>query len=566
VSRKPGAGDVLARLETVRHRRPGARAALRALREAARLDLRAPEDLIRLHEAVLFLRAYPHDTRVLAAADRVLEAFARRLARLRDSDADLDAFDALEVAGVSGTVVSTDFSFDLVRRLLGRHPRELSIDWDACEAEDRMRASWPAFVPLLEEEALADANVPYLDWLAAAAGRRRDDAAWIVSRYAALPAPEPDRAERWDSLGAPVAWDLARSKSSRTLMRRPGPARFFHDTPLLARREVSLDAIVGGPPLRLTRLSRREGERVCDMVREATAVRYREFYTFTYADPSTVVAARPGRGVELFLLGVTPERRLPLRAAYGGFVVKNGIPVGYIEGLAFLERLEIGFNLYYTFREGESAWIYAQVLRLHRDALGVTSFSIDPYQLGFENEEAISSGAFWFYRKLGFRPTDPVVARGVEREESRIAADPRYRSSPAALRRLVTHNLLYEAPGTRTREWDRFHIREIGLAVNRRMRREFGGSASRLRAAAERRVSKALGMAVPREPLARRAFSDFALVLDRIPGLARWSAAEKRDAADVIRAKAGRSERGYLRRLQRHARLRKALIRLGTRA
>ncbi len=175
-------------------------------------------------------------------------------------------------------------------------------------------------------------------------------------------------------------------------MRRPGPSPFFHDAPLLARREVSLDAILGGPPLALTRLSRREGERVCDMVREATAVRYREFYTFTYADPSTVLSARPGRGVELFLLGVTPERRLPLRAAYGGFVVKNGVPVGYIEGLAFCERLEIGFNLYYTFREGESAWIYAQVLRLHRDALGVTSFSIDPYQLGFENEEAIDVG------------------------------------------------------------------------------------------------------------------------------------------------------------------------------
>ena len=116
-----------------------------------------------------------------------------------------------------------------------------------------------------------------------------------------------------------------------------------------------------------------------------------------------------------------PDRRLPLRSAYGGFVVKNGVPIGYIEGLALADRLEIGFNMYYTFREGESAWIYAQVLKLHQDALGVTSFSIDPYQLGFENDEALDSGAFWFYRKLGFRPTDAGVRRLLAREEGRIA-------------------------------------------------------------------------------------------------------------------------------------------------
>ncbi len=230
------------------------------------------------------------------------------------------------------------------------------------------------------------------------------------------------------------------------------------------------------------RLSRREGERLCDLVRETTAARYREFYTFTFADPSSVLAARPGRGVELFLLGIRPERRLPLRAAYGGFVVKNGVPIGYIEGLAFFDRLEIGFNMYYAFREGESAWIYAQVMKFHRDALGVTSFSVDPYQLGFENAEAIDSGAFWFYRKLGFRPTDPGIARRVAREEQRIRADPSYRSSPATLRTLVTHNVLYEVPGAPSGDWDRFHVRHLGLAVNRRMaKRHRGDAASRPR-------------------------------------------------------------------------------------
>lgn len=440
------------------------------------------------------------------------------------------------------------------------------MDWAAAEEGDRMRATWPAFVPLLDEEALADANVPYVTWLAAAAGRRRDDLAWLLERYGRLPDTEAGRAERFDSLGLPIAWQLGASRASRTKMRRPGPRVFFQDTPLLARRDVSLDAILTAPPLPLRRLSRREGERFCDMVRETTASRYREFYTFTHADPDSVVAARPGRGVELFLVGIRPDRRLPLRAAYGGFVVKNGVPIGYIEGLAFFERLEIGFNMYYTFREGESAWIYAQVLKLHRDALGVTSFSIDPYQLGYENREAIESGAFWFYRKLGFGPTDSGVAAVLAREERRLAADPSYRSSARTLERLVTHNVLYEVPGSPRGEWGRFHIRNLGLAVNRRMARDFGGDVRRLRSSAERRVGRALGLDPGRlAPPERRAFSELALVLDLVPELSRWSRAERDALGAIVKAKARGLERRYLRLLQRHPRLRTALVGLGSR-
>ena len=562
----PGRGDsLLTRLEEARHRRPGARLAEKLLREARSLRLRDAGRVIRLHEATLFLRAYPHSPAVLRLAEDLLAGFERRVAALAAAGEDLTPFDAPEVAGIAGTEVGTDFSCEVARLLTLRHAPRVRIDWDAGEESDRMRATWPSFLPLLEEEALADANVPYLAWLRAASGRRLADPAWLLRRYDRLPLPLDDRAEHFDALGLPIAWDLGGSRASRTKMRRPGPPRFFQDAPLLARRDVSLDAELTGPRLELRRLPRSEGQRLCDMVRDTTAARYRELYQFTFADPTSVVAARPGRGVEIFLVGVRPERRLPLRSAYGGFIVRNGVPVGYTEGLAFLERLEIGFNMYYTFREGESAWLYAQMLRLHRSALGVTSFSADPYQIGYENSEAIESGAFWFYRKLGFRPTDSGVRRILAGEERRLAADPGHRSSPATLRRLVTHNLLYEPPGSPLGAWDRFHIRNLGLAVNRRMAREFGGEATRLRRSAETRVAKALELRPSSlSALERRAFAEFAPVLDLIPGLARWKRDERRDLADIVRAKAGPHERAYLRRLQRHPRLREALIRLGS--
>jgi hypothetical protein len=141
---------------------------------------------------------------------------------------------------------------------------------------------------------------------------------------------------------------------------------------------------------------------------------------------------------------------------------KNGVPMGYVEALSLFERCEIGFNLYYTFREGETAWLYARILKLLRQQLGVTCFSIDPYQLGHENEEAIASGAFWFYYKLGFRPSARSIAQQAEREAAKAAARPGYRTSASILRRLAAAPLFYGGSGV---DWEGFSLRRLGTAV-----------------------------------------------------------------------------------------------------
>jgi hypothetical protein len=190
-------------------------------------------------------------------------------------------------------------------------------------------------------------------------------------------------------------------------------------------------------------------------------MRYRELYGFSHPDETGVFHATAGRGVDIYFFGVPPEWRLPLRVYHGGMFFKNGVPAGYVELLSLFERAEVGFNLYYTFREGESAWIYARLLRLFRQVLGVTCFSVDPYQIGHENSEAVDSGAFWFYRKLGFRATNPQVARLVEREEARMRQTPGYRSSRRTLERLAEGYILYEMPGTESGDWDHFSIRTL---------------------------------------------------------------------------------------------------------
>ena len=223
-------------------------------------------------------------------------------------------------------------------------------------------------------------------------------------------------------------------------------------------------------------------------------------------------------------------------------------------------------NIFYTFRAGESVWLYARLMRLFKQLLGVTVFSIDPYQLGAGNEEGIESGAYWFYRKLGFRPIQPALIKLDTSEARKIATRTDYRTPARTLRRLAAGHVLYEAPGApESGAWDRFHIHHIGLKLARRMSADWGGDADKLRRAATSTVARALGIRLDRwREAERRSFSDFAPVVALIPDLARWSPAAKHLLARIIRAKAGAEELDYLRLLQQHARLRRALIELGT--
>jgi hypothetical protein len=558
---------LLARLDELK-RKPGTAEGAHTAKVLAALEKRRFTDadsLIRFHEILLFLRAYPQSRALLRRVEQTLGAFPRRIEALSRMGADLLPFEAPEVSGIAGTSLTSTFSYYIARWLAESHRSEVSIDWDGYEETARLGASWPRFLPLLEEDALVEANVPYTQWLRAAMGRARTDLSWLVERFERLPLSEREKAEMYDALKLWVRWTPKDFKVTRTGMRLRGREVFYQKEPLLSRSDVSLVGELDGPPLRLRKLSRREGARVLELIRDTSTIRYRELHGFTFGDAARVRAARVGRGVEFFFNGVPPPARLPLRAYHSAFILKNGVPLGYAEGISLFERVEIGFNIYYTFREGESAWLYAQTLRLYRQLLGVTAFSVDPYQIGFENEEGIESGAFWFYRKLGFRPVREELMKLTLSEEQRVEARPGYRTSPQRLRQLSVGHMLFELRSSARSDWDRFHIRNLGLAVQRRMASRFGGDAAKIRSASTASVARALDVQLSEWTEAeRRAFEDFSLVLALIPDLARWPEEEKRGVARIIRAKAQAEESRYLRLMQGHSRLRHEIIKLGS--
>jgi hypothetical protein len=503
----------------------------RLLTAAAKWRPSTPADAIRLHETLLFLRAYPRSPRVARLADQILFRFADRIARLESAGADTEPFEAPEISGIAGTSLGAVFSYEFACSLAARHPRRIDIGWERCDEIDRFGPVLARILPLLAEDWPVEAHVPFREWIAAARPPRTTDLAWLLQQLAALPLSPGERSKVYGSLELPLTWEIGNSPVSRSRLRLPGRKLFVHGEPLIRRGDVSLVRELESPPLGLRRLPPPEARRVLDLILDTSAMRYRELHGFSHPDERAVDHADLGRGVEVFFFGVPPAWRLPFRAYHAGMFFKNGVPAGYVELLSLFERAEVGFNLYYTFREGESAWIYARLLRLFHQVLGVSCFSVDPYQIGLENPEAIDSGAFWFYRKLGFRPIEPDAASLVAREEHRMARTPGYRSSKRTLERIAGTYLIVEGPGAAPGAWDKFRIRNLALAVQR--------------AGVNPKVS----------PLAQ--------VLEMIPERVRWTAEERRAARRILQSKHASEESRYLKEMQRHPGLRAAILRAG---
>ncbi|HEY1528740.1 MAG TPA: hypothetical protein VGH51_21155, partial [Candidatus Angelobacter sp.] len=485
------------------------------------------QSLIRFHDLLLLFRAFLPGPSVLRLAESLLKTFEPRVKAVLAAGDNADDFAPEEVVGIAGTVVEATFSYPMVCWLVQRHAESISIQWDDYERETQRAVIWPRFFPLMEEDSLTEANVPYLDWLKAARGRQ-DELPWLVRQFQRLPISEKEKAALYDSLEIMVRWDMSGSRASRTLSRKPVRDLYFHREPLLQRRQVSLAQEFAKPRLPIKVLSSREAEKTLDLVKEATGVRYRELYGTSNADPTWVVQANVGRGVEIHFWGLPPEKRLPLRAYLAGFTIKNGVPINYVECISLFDWTEIGFNTFPAYRDGETAWIYAQTLRLLRQLHGVNAISVYPYQIGDGNEEAIGSGAFWFYRKMGFRSMDPELEALALSEEKKVRANAQYRTSALTLRRLSKAHVVYELPEAERGAWDGFAVRNIGFAVQRRMAREFGGDAAAMRRAAVAQLARQIH--VDQRKLSAReqaAFADFAMVLSLVPELEHWPSDDK---------------------------------------
>ena len=519
-----------------------------------RCAIRHPGTLGRFHEALCFLQAYPDDARVLELVDKALEGFASRVARLGPSAR------RLHDSGIGGATLDYPFGYPMARWLAARFPPDTEIAWSRFDDADRLDETLSLLATAAEGDAFSEGGMGWRQWLRVAkGGRRLSDLAVVLELFARTGLPEETRDWLFESVALPILWRPRGPGASRTLARLPCRQVFFHPAGLDRSAGDLVEALRRPPPL--VRAHRDRAEALIEAARVAMATRQRELHAFSHPNPDDVLLVDAGRGLTLVFIGIAPDFRLPLESYYGFLVLKNGVPVSYGGGWQLFGTLDFAVNIFASFRQGESAYLAMQLLRAYRRIFNMKTVVIDRYQLGHESTEALRSGSFYFYHRLGFRPRDPGVVRVLAEERAKIAADPSYRSPIPVLKRLAADEVYLTLPGGLAAPERRLRATDVSALVARMIAREFGGDRSLATRESTERVGGVLDAARRTGwPTAeRRAFARMSLVAALIPDLGAWSSAQRRALVALMRAKGGPSEMDYARRLDGHVRLRCSL-------
>ena len=523
-----------------------ASAKLALLVRLARVRLGSARSVLRLHEALCFVRAYPDDAKVLEQARLMLAGFAKRT--------DLRAHrEALADSGIVGTKIHDRFFAEQAQWLAERWPRLLRLDRRDPEAEARIAR---ALVPLLthaEATALNELKPPGYAALDRIGGTRETDAVFLLRRIAAMPGNGFTREAFADTVDASFVLSPGPDTPSRTAAWLAGaPVAFRSGPPPRARPD--LRAQLARAPRSVRRLSPRTGAEVVDLARAAMVTRARSLEAFSFANARDAWLVDDGDGLAFSFAGVLPQRRHALASYYGGLALRNGVPIGYAQCDLLGASAALSFNTFETFRGAETGFVFSRWLATLRHLFGTTSFSIEPYQLGKDNDEAIESGAWWFYAKLGFEPRDRATRELARAERQRMQRSPRHRTRPAMLRRLAEQHLFFDLDPAHPRP--RVDLAALGMLVGAAL--SVRASSDRERGVAEfstelmhRCATDSLRGFSPDQREAWRRIAPVLALLD----LDDWRVGERSALLDLVRAKGGRSERDYLIRFAEHPRL-----------
>ena len=521
------------------------------LRRLARTRLPSARAVRRLHEALCFMHAYPDDAALQAQVRAMLAAFAQRT--------DLRAHRvALTGSGIAGTAIHFRFFAGQAQWLAQRWPQRLRLDRGDSDAEQRIARALPPLLTHTEAVALRELDLAGYAALDRLRGRDESDAVFLLRRIAAMPGDDFTREAFSDTVDASYVLEPGRDTPSRTAAQlRCAPLAWRHAP--LQRDRPELRAEIARAPRAMRRLSLADGQALVDLARGAMALRERSLEAFSFADARDAWLVDDGDGLAFGFAGVVAARRHPIAATYGSLTLRNGVPIGYGQADLVGASAALSFNTFETFRGAEAGYTFARWLAALRWLLGARSFTLDPYQLGHDNDEAIESGAWWFYAKLGFGPRDAATLRLMRDERARSQRRARHRTPPETLRKLAEHPLFFEFDPARPRPL--IALGALGLQVGAALSARSG--ADRERAVDELDAEMALRCAVSswrgwsREQ--REAWRRLAPLLALLD-LRGWRADERRSLPQLARAKGGRSERDYLACYHAHPRLDATLL------
>jgi len=401
------------------------------IKSLEKLKLPKGEKLLAYHEVLLFLSAHPFDEEQLMLAKKELNRITK-FVKTRD----IAPKSFLYNSGLPFSAVYTHFSHDFLLQLMQEPKLKVefvSMDENEIDWNQLLRITLPMI-----ERSNTTAGYYFSELLEVLKVGEKQKFSFILDQFHSLNQQAFLKDEWFAKLNIQVKVSSKDDSFSRNGNFFCTREVFFHHEILKRFDHVELLNTPIDLPESLGNDKLADAIRV---VRYSMALTARETDPCTYMDESTFKLYTLERGISVALYTMVNQRQLPLESYVGYTLLKNGFPAAYGGAWIFGERAHFGINIFEAFRGGESGYVLCQLLRTYKQVFNLKYFEVEPYQYGLENPEGISSGAFWFYYRYGFRPIDKDLNKLATAEFKKIKTKVNYRSNEKTLIRFTESNI-----------------------------------------------------------------------------------------------------------------------------
>lgn len=396
-----------------------------------------PNELLELSETLLFLLAYPHHKSFWKELNLLLK---KAKAGIKTMIRKTKKEGPFENTGMIATRVKACFSYELIEWLLHAHPGAVKLDSFGTDPELVFTTLSPFLSASMREHFNEGGYESVEQWLAHSVSKNRNEQLlFIIQLYANAKLPLTVRNQLFDQLEMYVDTDL-NILPSRIDIRGPQRPLFYHKEALW--RKIDLQQLLNDPLPPPLLLKENEKQQVIGSMRRQLLCLYRETDPVTYADSNDLHVFDAGRGMDIALIGMDPAHRNPVDAYIGFMAFKNRLPYAYGGAWLLGKMAKVGINVFPSYRGGESAWFFAQLLRVYQQVFQPSYFVAEPYQVGRNNPEGIQTGAFWFYYRLGFRPAQKKLQLLAKKEFERLVQNKNHKTPKRILEQLVEDEMV----------------------------------------------------------------------------------------------------------------------------
>jgi hypothetical protein len=408
------------------------------------------------YDILLFLLAYPDNSSVYQASGQALQRFqsyVRSHGHLKDR---------LFNSGITNTNLCAAFGFEIAKWLRKNHPNDIRLS--SFEADSgQIQSILSVVMPKVESEILQDGNSDWKSWLKGTLKKGEDILDRLIAIFDETDIRPEVKDELWNAIGINVEINFPTHLSLPQSLTTP----YYHSSLIRKTRNRTSDL-----KFKKISLDELEARQIIECGRMILVRHLREIDPISFTAPALVSYYALPRGLTIALMGMVPERRHPIDSYMGYVVFKNGLPVAYAGSWILFDSGRIGLNVFPSYRGGESQYIFEQVLKLHQKVYRLRRFSVDPYQLGKDNDDGIRSGAFWVYYHAGFRPIRKDQRQLANAEAFKIKSGKNYRTPAPVLKKLADSRMelfLESRPA-------RFDATDLSLAYARILQKRFDGN------------------------------------------------------------------------------------------